>query len=203
MLFRSDPINYNSDLIDIFYNDCVINLVEFISNGSLQLHNESYTTSLHLTLDLLVYCTKINGAMMREHVIHKEILQRLDGLYRYPMKYIRLGMIKYLKSLLDIGDDMLKHYIASYDLLRSVIDLANKLKKDNLLKSAIIDLFITISKSNNRVLITYLGSTYNEFFVTSSLSTHPIMKEILSKYEEYEFKDPNEDYENLAEERIM
>lgn len=84
---------------------------------------------------------------------------------KHSNKSLQLYAIKFLKSVLTTKDEFYFRHIEKLDCFRGVIALLQKLQsKDNLLASAIFDLFQFILSENLSVLVSYLMKKYAAVF---------------------------------------
>ncbi len=100
-----------------------------------------------------------------------------------PSKILKLQVIKFIKSVLINDDENLNKLICNNDCLLPIIELFNKnSKKDNLLVSAILDLFEFINKNHIKKIILYLFEKYNSFFYCEE--NRGLFNSLITKYEQ-------------------
>ena len=174
---ESNPLK--NDVFDAFYEEHVIELTEFLCTL------KADPTSICLVLDLLTFCAKSHGYRMKNSVSHNNVLKDLEQLYYHSSKHIRLAMVKFLKTLIGTKDESMCKYISGNDLMKPVISLANKVKRDNMILSAILEIFDIIQKENLKILISYLAEKHMDFIESGPLSHNKALKGIKIKYEQH------------------
>eukprot|EP00826_Nyctotherus_ovalis_P001234 TRINITY_DN10172_c0_g2_i2.p1 TRINITY_DN10172_c0_g2~~TRINITY_DN10172_c0_g2_i2.p1 ORF type:complete len:490 (-),score=81.86 TRINITY_DN10172_c0_g2_i2:389-1858(-) len=192
---------YESSIVDVFYSECMSYVTDFVFGKGLKSCCEGRAISLQIALDLLTYCAHTHNYAMRDYVINSQVLQSIDRLCSHPSKHIRLGGIKFLRSLLNGNDEMMQQYIVSNDLLRPVIALSTKSRSNNVITAAVLELFEFIKRGNSKVLVMYLGDRYEEFIREGPLAGSKTLRELLESYEEYKKQD--EYYMGINVEKIM
>ena len=179
-----------NEFFDVFYDKLILKPVEFLSQ-TLPLDKTakaSYGLSQHLVLDILIYCMKAHGCKMRYFMLHSNMLLSLNILYKSPFKYIRLDMIRLMRTAIGTKEEPLYRHIAKNDLFGPVFSLINVLRaKDSLLHSALLELFSLISKENIKTLLNYLAEKYQGEFSEgkwANKTTFKVIKEKLAKLSE-------------------
>jgi len=178
-LLDPDCKDLKDEFFDLFYNKILPQLVDFISDA---VHHEDELT-ISLVLDILTYCARSHGYRSRYYVTHNSVLIRLSKLYSVPSKTIRLAMIRLLRTLVGTNDENISKHIAKLDLFEPLFKLLSTTKRDNLITSAILDLFNTVASQSIRTLIGYMVDKYGKVFIDSPYAIHPVMKKIRSKYD--------------------
>lgn len=200
-LLSPEVAHYESGIVDTFYSECMSYVTHFVFAQGPQSLCESRATSLQVALDLLTYCAHAHSYAMRDYVLHSQVLQSIGRLCRHPWKHIRLGGIKFLRSLLSANDETMQQYVASNDFLRPVVALAAKLRANGVIMAAVLELFEFIKRGNSRALVMYLGESYEEFMREGPLAGSKTMRELRESYEEYKKQD--EYYMGLSVEKII
>lgn len=176
-----------NSFLDIFYNQKLIFIVldalkqPPTSNKALK---ECQNMARHFCLDLLTHCAKCHGPSMRHFIIENALFSTLSFLFRDPCKFVRLSIVRLLRACIGSKDEPISRHIIKNDVFAHIFDLISLKSKDNIISSAILDLFDFIAKQNLKSLIVYLNEKHKEHILTCSLSSAPIMKLIIGKYSE-------------------
>ncbi len=189
---ESTPLK--NDVLDAFYEDYISEVTNFLSEAATAgktRGSKEIQTAVCLALELLGYCARNHGYRMRHFITHGNILQSLRLLYLHKDKCIKVGMVKLLRALIGLKDESMCRYITTNDLLKPIMELAGKNKRDNLIKSAILELFDFIQKENMSILMEHLMEHYSDFVTSGPLSKYSPLKGIKIRYEQH--KDAGED----------
>ena len=124
-----------------------------------------------------------SGQRVRYWAIHNDLITKVLCVIEENSKILQLQVIKFLKCVLINNDENLNKLISNNDNFASVIELFNKnQKKDNLIVSAILDLFDYIKKQNIKKIISYLFEKHYDFFYAEENRT--LFSSLISKYEQ-------------------
>lgn len=159
----------------------------------------------HLT-DILSFFVKQPIPQPKTFILSEQLIPRTARLMSCADKHLKLAVIKFCKSCacaIDPGDFYLRSLI-KYEIFTQLLDFIAK-PKDNLLNSAVLDLFEQIRtgftrdpnfrQSRFRGLIEHLAETYKERFEKITYTT--IFADILRQDER--IKDPNIPSQNRTE----
>jgi len=179
-----DP-EFKSEFIDLFYDKFLQKLTDFllIKAPSEKLLRESYELSQHLICDLIVYGIKSHGCKARYFILHNNLISNLIPLLKSPEKYIHLDYIRILRCCVGTLEEPIFRNIIKNDIFKVIFENVSILfrNKDNLIKSAILEMFEFILRQSIKTLIEYLVKNYEiELQKLSGIAT---FKGLLRKYE--------------------
>eukprot|EP01022_Parablepharisma_sp_SALTPOND_P030324 TRINITY_DN75_c0_g2_i1.p1 TRINITY_DN75_c0_g2~~TRINITY_DN75_c0_g2_i1.p1 ORF type:complete len:606 (+),score=80.41 TRINITY_DN75_c0_g2_i1:827-2644(+) len=187
-LLDPESIQLKNDIFDVFYEEHIYIITDFLSSIEKEPNNPSRTTSLYLGLELLTCCAKLHGYRMRYYVTHNNVLRHFEPLYTHPTKYVRVAAVKFFRALIGTKEEAMCRYIVTNDLIKPIIVLASKIRMDNMLKSVVLELFDFIQRENVKILITHLVEQYSEFVNKGPLAELSPIKGIKIRYEQYKYE---------------
>ena len=165
------------ELFTLFYDVSLPQLIECLSTTK-----DDLTKSL--CLELLACCASTHGYRIRYYVIHNSVLQRLLNLYKDQKKCIILSMVRFFRALISSQDDSLNRYVAKHDLMQPIVTLLQNNKRENMMTSALLELFAYIFSQNLKILISYIMEKHKDIIIDSKYSSCKVMKGIKIKYEQ-------------------
>ena len=163
-LLDPDATEYKIEFVEVFFDKFLPLLIDFLvkplpPDRSLM---ESHSISQHQILDLLTYCVKSHKLKMRYFIVRFEMLVVLQKLYTSPRKEIVLDNIRLMRVVIETNDEPIYRHIIKNDLFKPLIEFASKIRRQNIIYSAILDLFNYITKVEITTIIEYLKDKYME-----------------------------------------
>lgn len=168
-----------TDILDLFYEECMPILITTLKSGQMEI------TSLYLTLDLLTYCVNVHNYRAKYLVIQHSVLNCIEPFYKYKVKYIRVAALKLLKGIIELKDTGIYNDIVTNNSLKSVIEMVEKVRRENLIKSVVLELLGFIVKFKIKILTIYLMEQFPDFVKTGCFSHYPVMEGLYELYGNY------------------
>ncbi|KYQ89817.1 EVH1 domain-containing protein [Tieghemostelium lacteum] len=190
ILLDVDVLNDTSDFFKLFYEKGIFELVsplECIETGQPRIPGDPSSNLesfvLYNVIELIIYCIKHHLFRIKNFIIQENISKKILRLSDSTEKYLVLGSIRYFRSLVSMKDDIYNKHIIAENLFDVVVEiLKQNIYKNNLLNSAVIELFHFIYKENIKELIVYLVERYRELF--DSIAYSDVPKHLIMKYEQ-------------------
>jgi hypothetical protein len=154
-LLEPDTKELKNEFVDVFFDKLAIKLTDSLTHTvpKNKLLAETLGLSQHLILDILMHSIKSHPNKAINYIISTKLLTTLEPLYTSPLKYIRLGMLKLLRTIIATKEDTVVKHIIDNQLLKPLFNMAKNIKKDNLLHSAMLSLFMLICVEDMKVLV--------------------------------------------------
>jgi protein phosphatase-4 regulatory subunit 3 len=137
----------------------------------------------------LLEATRVNnfltssGQRVRYWAIHNDLISKVLFVVEDISKVLHLQVIKFIKSIFINDDENLNKLIINNNSLAPIIGLFTLNEtKDNLILSAILDLFEFIRKQNIKKIISYLFEKHFDFFYKES--NRKFFNSLITKYEQ-------------------
>lgn len=140
------------------------------------------TFSKALILDLITYCASVHRQRIVYYVVNNKLLQRLEPLYRDKAKCIRAAMVRLLRTLVSLNNDGLNRYLAVKRLFEPVLRLMRENTRDNMLASAILEIFSMVLNFSEPFLILYFAGECGNVVKEGRYARLPVMRKIWEKY---------------------
>ncbi|TIB80591.1 DUF625-domain-containing protein [Wallemia mellicola] len=180
---RLDPTN--DEFLSYFYDTCINSLFKpllespdiplnegklmfqflLISDGNVappQLDFNQSTIALSLC-DLLSFFVTNHQFRAQYFILQTPISKKLVQLLRVKQKHLRLAALRYLRACVSLNNEFMVRYLDRQDLFKPMLDVAlREGRKDNLISASILDLFESIRRINNRVMINSLVGKHEE-----------------------------------------
>jgi protein phosphatase-4 regulatory subunit 3 len=166
-----------NDILDLFYEECIPLLVEYLKR------NKMKVSSLYFVLDLLTYCVNEHNYRGKYFVLQYNVLEYIEPLYTHRVKYIRMAALKLLRAVIGLNDVGVYNRIVVKDSFRSVIEMVEKIRGENLIKSIVLEIFCYIAKKSIEILTKYLIEHFPQFIKNGCFSRYMPMKELRVNYE--------------------
>jgi hypothetical protein len=163
------------EFLEIFYSKLMSRIVD----GLLAAKD---TFSKSLILELITYCASVHRQRIVYYVANNKLMQRLESLYRDKSKCIRVAMVRLIRTLVALNNDGLNKYLAMKHLFEPVMKLMRENVRDNLLASAILEIFSTVLSFNEPFLILYFGGECGNVLKEKRYAALPVIRKICEKY---------------------
>jgi len=138
-------------------------------------------------VELLSFCVEHHGQKIRNYIQRNNLLQRILYLFNQRDKHLILATLKLLRQCIGANDHIYHKYIVKKDLFAGLIELLKQhLYRNNLINSAVIELFDFLRTKNIKVLIKYLVEKYRS--VWEHITYVETFQQLIIKY------DQNEEY---------
>jgi len=166
-----------TDILDLFYEDCMPLLAEHLKK------NEMTVSSLYFVLNLLIYCVNEHKYRVKYFIIQYNVLDYVEPLYSHKVKYIRMAALKLLRAIIGLGDTGIYNRIVAKNGLKTVIKIVEKMRRESLIKSIILEIFGYIAKNKIEILTKYLIEQFSDFINNGCFSHYMPMKDLRINYE--------------------
>lgn len=121
-------------------------------------------------VSLFIYLIEILCFFIRQHthyskffVLSENLGQRIVQLLSSPEKYLKLSVVKFIRSLVGLQDDFYNQQIIQGKLLEPILDLIiESMPRDSLLNSAAFELFNFIGREKINNLTIHLVENYRD-----------------------------------------
>ncbi|POS87110.1 hypothetical protein EPUL_000843 [Erysiphe pulchra] len=121
-------------------------------------------------VSLFIYLIEILCFFIRQHthyskffVLSENLGQRIVQLLSSPEKYLKLSVVKFIRSLVGLQDDFYNQQIIQGNLLEPILDLIiESMPRDSLLNSAAFELFNFIGREKINNLTIHLVENYRD-----------------------------------------
>jgi len=170
-----DPSNseLKDECFDIFYSNVLPVFVKFLTTSK-----DAFTCGL--VLEILIVCIQSHGCRFKHYIIRNGIFKQLLPLFSTYNKALKLGMVRLLKALVSLNDEVMHMYIVKHDLLAQVFIYLKNNRKENMMLSACLDLLSQIVTKEMQRLIIYIMTKHNDFILND---IHPLIRKIKYKYD--------------------
>ncbi|CAJ2662452.1 unnamed protein product [Trifolium pratense] len=189
-------------IIDIFYEKHLGQLIKVITascspenvananNKSIdpdqgdQNHSGTKPEILLNICELLCFCVLHHPYRIKCSFLLNNVIDKILLLTRRGEKYLVVGAIRFVRTILSRHDEHLINHFVRNNLLKPIVDIfvANG-SRYNLLNSAVLELFEFICKEHMKILIIYIVDSFRDLLVKfEDLATIHLLK---VKYEQY------------------
>ena len=170
-----------------------INGEEVDMNGELDVDVEPdcvLSTQQHVC-ELLCFCVAKHSYRIKYFILRNNILHKVLKLAAQRDKCLVLAAVRFFRQCIGLKDEFYNRYIIKNKCFEPVVvQLLKNRTRDNLLHSAILELFEFIRKENVKSLVAHLAETYKAML--SPLDHVDIFKGLLLRY------DQNEEYRHMT-----
>ena len=149
-------------------------------------------TSRQHVCELLCFCVHKHSYRIKYFILRNNVLVKILKLVSQRDKCLVLAALRFFRACIGLRDEFYNRYVVKNRCFESVMRqlIANR-HRDNLLHSAILELFEFIRRENIKSLIAHLAETYqNEL---ASLTHVEIFKGLLLRHEQ------NEEYKGVPQ----
>mmetsp|Transcript_27562 Transcript_27562/g.62552 ORF Transcript_27562/g.62552 Transcript_27562/m.62552 type:complete len:818 (-) Transcript_27562:65-2518(-) len=116
-------------------------------------------------VELLSFCIEHHAQRVKYYMMRHDVLHKVLELFRQPNKHLVLAALKFLRQCVGANDSFYNRTIVKKDLFAGVLHLLKQhLYRNNLVNSAIIELFDHIRVKNMKALIKYIVEKYRSVF---------------------------------------
>ncbi|KAJ4455077.1 putative Suppressor of Mek1 [Paratrimastix pyriformis] len=157
----------NEAFLNLFYGNFAGKI--FLPITSISLKREALNAGLSrfplasicCILDLLCFCLTAHGIRVRDFVLKHDLVARALMLLEHSSKHVALGGLRVLRSFIGQGDTMAANHVMQRFHFRPLFALMDRIgSRDNLLNSALMDVFELLMTANMRVLIEHVLENY-------------------------------------------
>jgi hypothetical protein len=174
-----------NEFYDLFFNKCLKRLSEFLTIHLKPEFKYEMLSSKQIIIEIICHCFKSHSQRTRYWTIHNDLVPKILDLQKDNSKIILLQVIKFMKTLIVYGDDNIIKLITSNDYLNDIIKIYSSISnKDNLIISAILELFDIIKRNNMKKLIAYLFEKHYDFFYKEEHRNVTIFQDLIAKYDQ-------------------
>lgn len=125
----------------------------------------SISSSRRLLCELFAQCVQCHSYQMKFFVVRNKVITRVFRLLKSRYRHLHIGPIKFVRSIIAVKDEFYYKHIVKYDLLRPMMELFyGSCSKDNLITSAIVEVFDFIRAERIATLINYIVESYRHVF---------------------------------------
>lgn len=157
--------------------------------------NEIYYSFVQQYIEILIFCIKSHGYRIRHYIIQQKIIQDLLKGINQPEKTLSLAVIRFIKSVIIGRDEFLIKYLAQNNIFDDIFEVYFKnANKDNLIKSALLELLNLPPKENIKKLIHHLVERYKDKIIE-----HKLEKNFEKLFIKYDQITANENHINESE----
>jgi protein phosphatase-4 regulatory subunit 3 len=144
--------------------------------------NEVFYSFVQQYLEILIYCVKNHGYRIRHYIIQQKLIQDLLKGITQPEKTLALAVIRLIKNITIGQDEFLIKYLIQNDIYNGIFEVYLKnAQKDNLLKSAILELLNLPAKEKIKKLVIYLTEKFKPTILENKLEKN--FEKLFTKYE--------------------
>jgi len=141
--------------------------------------------ALRHVVELLSFCVEHHGHRIKYYMLRNNVMQAVTLLLAAVDKHLVLTALKFVRQCVGVGEVFYNRYIVKKDLFKGVMNLLEQhLHRNNLINSAIIELFDHIRVKNVKELIKYMVDKYRTLY--EKLDYVDTYKNLLVKYEQNE-----------------
>lgn len=177
----------NDDFLNMFYTKYVHDLFSPLYELQVETKNPRLDNS---QADLIYNICTLLSCFLLQHtyrikyiVLGGTILQNVLFLVHSNEKYLILTAIRIFRTIVGLSDEFYNRYIIKHRLFAFIIPLLVHCHKNNMIASALLELFEFIQTRNIRLLIDYLME--NHLDVIQSLKHSNTFKKLLTRHEDH------------------
>lgn len=123
------------------------------------------STSRRIIFDILCCCVQGHSYRMKYYVLRNGVIPKCLRLFESKLKYLWLGPIRFLRSIIALKDEFYFRHIVKYDSLRPFLMLLKHVgRKDGLITSSALELIELIRAENMKSLIKYIAEGFMSCF---------------------------------------
>lgn len=170
-LLEPDPEN---DFIEAFYSKVFPTFITFIFKS-----NDPNT--IFLVLEILIFFTETNRNRVIPLLIRTDNLRQLMILLFPKEKYLKLSMLKLLRSMLYHNNEEINQYFIRNNLLAPLFGTI-RVNKDNLLTSACYNILNLIVTQNMQTLIQHIMENNKSLLEEEKYKANPVIDKLRTGY---------------------
>ncbi|TIA91402.1 hypothetical protein E3P99_01069 [Wallemia hederae] len=182
---KADPTS--DEFLSYFYDTCIGGLFKPLLDLPDTTANEAppqldfNRAALALSLcDLLSFFITNHQFRAQYFILQTPISSKIVQLLRVKQKHLRLAALRYLRACVTLNNEFIVRYLDRQDLFKPMLDVAfREGRKDNLISASVLDLFETIRKINNRVIINSLVGKHEDD--VKQLMRYPFLGGVFTK----------------------
>ncbi|EKX54069.1 hypothetical protein GUITHDRAFT_55103, partial [Guillardia theta CCMP2712] len=130
-----------------------------------ELRKECWDCARKHVVELLSFCIEHHEPRVMLYMKRHDVLHKVLKLFRQPNKHLVLAALKFLRQCVGANNSFYNRSIVKNDLFSGVVHLLKQhLYRNNLVNSAIIELFDHIRVKNMKILIKYIVEKYRQVF---------------------------------------
>jgi len=193
------------EFLDLFYEIYINLLVKPITDltekdikinkrGKSELY-ASYdkNSTFFMICELLCFCIKNHSYRCKFFILKSTITEKICLLLKSNEKYIRLSALRYFRACISMKDEFYNKHLIKNSVFKPIIQmLVETERRNNLLNSACLELFVFIKKENIKSLIVHIVSNYRE--ILEGFDYVNVFKLLIARYEQYQ--DNNSETQN-------
>lgn len=165
------------------------------------LSNHEMSTFVIL-IEILCFFIRQHNYRGKYYILAENFHQRVAQLLSCPQKHLKLSAIKYFRSVIGIRDEFHERQIMQFKLFAPILDIIiSTMPRDNLLNSAVLELFEFIRKESLKAVIYHLVEQYRERL--STITHVDIFQGIILRYDQYINPPPEEQQSANADSSFM
>ncbi|CAH6784740.1 protein PPP4R3C [Phodopus roborovskii] len=180
--------------MNFFYSHCMNNLAEPIlsipgqsdsDDNRANIYPDNYQNAqlLGVVLELLTFCVKHHTTYIRNYILSNNLLSRVLVLTSSKHTFLVLCAIRFMRQMVGHNDEIYNLYIMKKNLFEPVIKAFTRNgERNNMLNSAIIELFEFIREENIKSLIANVVENF--FTALESIEYVQTFKGLKVKFEE-------------------
>ncbi|XP_055987090.1 serine/threonine-protein phosphatase 4 regulatory subunit 3B-like [Sorex fumeus] len=147
-----------SEFLNFFYKHCIYNLTEPIlavtSEGIYEEDNVVKSEKINncidyhkaqllgIILELLTFCIQHHTCYIKNYILSSDLLRRILMLMNSKHKFLVLGVLRFMRKMVDLKDELYNRYIIQGNLFEFIVSaFLNNGPRYNMLNSAVIELF--------------------------------------------------------------
>lgn len=144
-----DSANRFNTLQDIFYNDCVPQMVDALS-----LEQVVSPRARGSILELLCFCVPNHGYNIKYTLLRGNIINQVLALFKAKERWLVVSAVRFIRILIGMKDEFFDRMIQRNSILSHLIDLLlDNGERNNLLNSTLLELFDFLRKEKRHVHI--------------------------------------------------
>lgn len=170
-----------NDLFHTVFDKYLIKIVNAILDQESSSKKILDTSKKSILLDILVFCLKSYPIKTKAFIMKNDILMNLSSLFTSRSKQLKSSIIKLLRILVGFKDEAINKFLIKQNYFHYPFSIFIIDKKDNMIKSQILELFDFIFKNKQKSILDYISDEYSEYLKQPIMSNHLLFKNILNK----------------------
>tara|TARA_B100000513_G_C11901502_1_gene185521 strand:- start:355 stop:2586 length:2232 start_codon:yes stop_codon:yes gene_type:complete len=157
----------------------VVEIVKVDEEGA----NDGVLSARQHVCEILSFCVQKHSYRIKYFILRNNIINKVLTLAKLKDKCLVLAVVRFFRSCLGLKDEFYNRYIVKtrcFDPIMQQLELHRR--RDNLVHSAILELFEFVRRENIKTLISHLSDTYHELL--GSMSHVGIFKGLLLRQEQ-------------------
>ncbi|ORX82606.1 DUF625-domain-containing protein [Anaeromyces robustus] len=185
------------EFLDLFYEKYINLLVKPITDltekdlkinkrGKSELYaSYNKNSTFFMICELLCFCIKNHSYRCKFFILKSTITEKICLLLKSNEKYIRLSALRYFRACISMKDEFYNKHLIKNSVFKPIIQmLVETEKRNNLLNSACLELFVFVRMENIKSLIIHIVSNYREILETFDYVN--VFKLLIARYEQYQ-----------------